>query len=63
MVSYYNLSSHVLNNDNYNNIKCAFVWYSFAKDDTTERYEQLYRDALVLAKRDGFDAFNGTEVC
>ena len=63
MVSYYNLSSHVFDNEIYNSIRCAYAWYSFAKDNRTERIVQLFRDALVLAKRDGFDSFNATEVC
>lgn len=63
MVSYYNLSSTVMGNDLYNNIKCAYAWYSFAKDNSAERTIQLFWDALVLAKRNGFDSFNATEVC
>jgi glycylpeptide N-tetradecanoyltransferase len=63
MVSYYDLSSHVLDNKIYNNIRCAYAWYSFARDNSAERTVQLFRDALVLAKRDGFDSFNATEVC
>jgi len=34
-----------------------------AKDNDPTRYTQLFKDALILARKDGFDVFNVTEVC
>lgn len=34
-----------------------------AQGNTQERLKQLFKDALIMAKKDGFDVFNVTEVC
>lgn len=63
MLSYYELNSHILNHPVHKQINIAYACYSVAKDNDTARLRNLYRDALILAKNDGFDVFNVTEVC
>ncbi len=62
LLSYYELNSHILNHPTYNKIQIAYASYSVALDNDTDRLKQLYKDALILAKKDGFDVFNLTEV-
>ena len=62
LLSYYELNSHVLNHEKYNRINIAYASYCVAKGNTDERLKQLFRDCLILAKKDGFDVFNVTEV-
>lgn len=63
LLSYYELNSHILQHPVHKEIRIAYASYSVAKDNDTERLKRLYRDALILAKQDGFDVFNVTEVC
>ncbi len=63
MLSYYELNSHILNHPVHKQLNIAYGCYSVAKDNDTQRLRNLYRDALILAKNDGFDVFNVTEVC
>ncbi len=62
LLSYYELNSHVLNNQKYNKINIAYASYSVAQNNDADRLKHLYKDALISAKRDGFDVFNLTEV-
>lgn len=52
-----------MNHPVHKEIRIAYASYSVAKDNDTERLKKLYKDALILAKQDGFDVFNVTEVC
>ena len=61
-MSYYELNSHVLNNPKFNKINIAYASYSVAQNNDADRLKHLYKDALILAKKDGFDVFNLTEV-
>ena len=61
-MSYYELNSHVLNNPKYKKINIAYASYSVAQNNDADRLKHLYKDALISAKRDGFDVFNLTEV-
>jgi len=63
LMSYYELNSHILNNPKYNKINIAYASYCVAKGNTQERLKSLFKDALIMAKKDGFDVFNVTEVC
>jgi len=63
LLSYYELNSHILQHPQYDKINIAYASYSVAKGNDTNRLRLLYRDALILAKKDGFDVFNVTEVC
>lgn len=62
LLSYYELNSHVLKNPKYDEIKIAYASYCVAKDNEQQRLKTLFKDALILAKKDGFDVFNVTEV-
>lgn len=62
LLSYYELNSHVLNHPVHKKIQIAYASYSVAQNNDTERLKHLYKDALILAKKDGFDVFNLTEV-
>ena len=63
LLSYYELNSHVLNHPVHKQVNIAYASYTVAKDNDPTRYTQLFKDALILARKDGFDVFNVTEVC
>lgn len=58
-VSFYNLPSSVLNNPKYTHIKAAYSYYHVA---TSVSLKQLLSDALILAKKEGFDVFNALDI-
>lgn len=61
-ISFYALNSSVLNDPHHDKIYAAYAYYNFVKDNDQARLKQLIRDALILAKNNGFDVFNMTEV-
>ena len=63
LLSYYELNSHVLNNPKHKEVKIAYASYCVAMGNSENRLKTLFKDALILAKKDGFDVFNVTEVC
>lgn len=44
-------------------LKIAYGSYSASLENTDERLRVLYKDMLILAKQNGFDVCNLTEVC
>ena len=61
-ISFYTLNSSVLGHEQYDKINAAYAYYNFVRDNEPERMKLLMRDALILAKKAGFDVFNMTEV-
>jgi len=59
MVSFYSLPSSILNNPKHQTLFAAYSWYNVA---TTHKLSDLMNDALILAKKDGFDVFNCLEI-
>jgi len=59
MTSYYSLPSSILNNPKHKTLLAAYAWYNVA---TTKTLEELLGDALILAKKDGFDVFNCLDI-
>jgi len=59
ITSYYSLPSSILNNPKHTTLYAAYSWYNVA---TTKSLQVLMNDALILAKKDGFDVFNCLEI-
>lgn len=66
-MSFYIIESSVINNDKYNNIRAAYLYYyateaafnsENSKSELKDRLNQLINDALILAKKYKFDVFN-----
>eukprot|EP00976_Prorocentrum_cordatum_P081001 1184210-Prorocentrum_minimum.AAC.1 len=55
-VSYYTLPSTIIGNDQYKQLKAAYCYYYVAN---TVNIRQLMYEALVMAKLDDYDVFNG----
>jgi glycylpeptide N-tetradecanoyltransferase len=62
LLSYYALNSHVLNHEKYDKINIAYASYCVAQGNDDQRLKRLFKDALILARKDDFDVFNVTEV-
>lgn len=59
LLSFYSLPSSVLNHEIH---KTLFAAYSFFNVATTVTYKELIRNALILAKSEGFDVYNALNV-
>jgi len=59
LVSFYTLPSTIIGNQTYKTLKAAYSYYNIA---TTVPLVNLVRDALVFAKKDGFDVFNCLDI-
>ncbi|XP_053494997.1 glycylpeptide N-tetradecanoyltransferase 1b [Ictalurus furcatus] len=59
MVSFYTLSSTVLNHLSYRSLKAAYALYTVT---TATPLQQLMEDVLVIAKARGFDVFTALDV-
>lgn len=59
MLSFYSLPSSVLNHDVH---KTLFAAYSFFNVATSVTYKELIKNALILAKNEGFDVYNALNV-
>jgi glycylpeptide N-tetradecanoyltransferase len=59
MISFYCLPSTILNNAQHNSLRAAFSFYNVA---TSVPWHVLIRDALILARQNGFDVFNALNV-
>eukprot|EP00762_Andalucia_godoyi_P003150 ANDGO_01075.mRNA.1 Glycylpeptide N-tetradecanoyltransferase 1 len=60
LISFYSLPSSVIDKSTgFDTIEAAYCFYNVA---TTVPLEQLLRDALVLAKKEGFDVFNALDM-
>jgi glycylpeptide N-tetradecanoyltransferase len=59
LLSFYSLPSSVLNHELH---KTLFAAYSFFNVATTITYKELIRNALILAKTEGFDVYNALNV-
>lgn len=59
-ISFYSLPSSIIGNAKYSHINAAYLFYYFPKGlgSVTERIITLLRDALTMAKIEGFDVFN-----
>ncbi|KAK4537183.1 hypothetical protein CDCA_CDCA11G3208 [Cyanidium caldarium] len=55
LISFYSLPSTVLGHSKHQKIKAAYSFYNVPGQTT---FEELMKDALVLAKNEGFDVFN-----
>uniref|UniRef100_A0A7S3X8P6 Glycylpeptide N-tetradecanoyltransferase n=1 Tax=Strombidinopsis acuminata TaxID=141414 RepID=A0A7S3X8P6_9SPIT len=53
--SFYNLPSSILKHPDHDTLWVAYSYYSFSK---TNRYEELTKNALIMAKKEKFDVFN-----
>ena len=62
LMSFYQLDSHVLNHVEHKRLNIAYAMYSVAMGNTQERLRLLFKDMLILAKKENFDVFNLTEV-
>lgn len=58
-LSFYLLSSSVLNNPKFSEVKAAYSFYNVAM---TVSLESLLSDALILAKQEGCDVFNALDI-
>jgi len=59
LISFYELSSTVIQNDKYPKLRAAYSFYNVA---TTVSLESLMYNALILAKQQGFDVFNALDL-
>jgi len=59
MFSFYQLPSTVVDHPKYKDLKAAYSFYNVA---TTVPLKELMNDALIIAKRDGFDVFNALDL-
>ncbi|KAI3671649.1 hypothetical protein L1987_87389 [Smallanthus sonchifolius] len=57
--SFYTLPSTVIGNQNYSNLKAAYSYYNVS---TKTPLLQLMNDALIVAKKKGYDVFNALDV-
>lgn len=58
-ISFYSLPSSVLDSDKHSKIRAAYSFYNFTTK--TDRV-QLHRDAIIMAKKEGFDVFNALDI-
>jgi glycylpeptide N-tetradecanoyltransferase len=58
-ISFYSLPSSVLNHDVH---KTLFAAYSFFNIATSVSYKELIKNALILAKNNGFDVYNALNI-
>merc|ERR1719183_3123518 len=58
-ISFYNLPSSILKNPEHKMLNAAYSYYNVT---TTNRMEELMKDALVQARDAGFDVFNCLDV-
>lgn len=54
-LSFYALPSHVMGNPKHNMLYACYSFFNFA---TTVSYEELIKNALILAKKEGYDVYN-----
>jgi glycylpeptide N-tetradecanoyltransferase len=60
LVSFYSLPSSVIDTSTGHTVlEAAYCFYNIA---TTVPFEMVLRDALILAKREGFDVFNALDM-
>jgi len=59
LISFYTLPSTIIGNQTYKTLKAAYSYYNVAK---TVPLIELVRDALIFAKKDGFDVFNCLDI-
>jgi glycylpeptide N-tetradecanoyltransferase len=59
LISFYSLPSSVLNHEIH---KTLFAAYSFYNVATSISYKELIKNALVLAKNEGFDVYNALNI-
>ncbi|CAA2971575.1 glycylpeptide N-tetradecanoyltransferase 1-like [Olea europaea var. sylvestris] len=57
--SFYTLPSSILGNQNHSTLKAAYSYYNVS---TKTPWLQLMNDALIVAKKNGFDVFNALDV-
>lgn len=62
LISFYSLPSSILDHDKYSTLNAAYAFYNVSKTNDEQGMKTLYKDALILAKNEGFDVFNMTEV-
>jgi glycylpeptide N-tetradecanoyltransferase len=58
-VSFYNLPSSILKHESHKILNAAYSYYNVT---TTNRMEELQKDALVYARDTGHDVFNCLDV-
>jgi glycylpeptide N-tetradecanoyltransferase len=58
-ISFYSLPSSVLNHDVHNTLYAAYSFFNVA---TSITYKELIRNALILAKNEGFDVYNALNI-
>lgn len=63
--SFYELASTIIGNSKHNVIRAAYLFYygteaafGGSQEDLKKRLNELVKDALILAKKEGFDVFN-----
>lgn len=59
MISFYSLPSTIIGHDTYKSLNAAYSFYNVA---TSQPWKVLMKDALVLARNEGFDVFNALDV-
>jgi glycylpeptide N-tetradecanoyltransferase len=58
-ISFYSLPSTILDSDEYDMLNSAYLYYWFC---TETDQTQLFKDAIVTAKKEGFDVFNALNI-
>jgi glycylpeptide N-tetradecanoyltransferase len=58
-ISFYSLPSSVIGNDKHDKLNAAYSWYYFS--EKTE-VEDLFKDAIIMAKKEGFDVYNALNI-
>lgn len=58
-ISFYALPSTVLDSDKHDKINAAYSYYTVA---TKTDFQQLFKDAIIMAKKEGFDVFNALDI-
>ena len=61
-ISFYALNSSILQDPDHDKIYAAYAYYNFTVGNDPARLQQLFKDALTLARDKQFDVFNMTEV-
>lgn len=59
LISFYHLPSTVMTNPKHNNLFAAYSYYNVA---TSMPFQDLCKDALILARNVGIDVFNGLDL-
>jgi glycylpeptide N-tetradecanoyltransferase len=59
LISFYSLPSSVLNHDVHKTLNAAYSFYNVANSLS---YKDLIKNALILAKNEGFDVFNALNI-